>query len=142
MAIPFHPKKKQILICNFKGYIPPEINESRPVVVLREEVTGSQKLVIVVPLSNTTPVPLCDFHCQLTNSTLTGCMSGKTHWVKGDLIYTVSVDRLDRVKGPPEKGSGKKCSYTVGQVSNEDFAKILECIKSNFDSSSITNETI
>jgi len=94
MPINFHPKKKQILICDFKGSISPEINQSRPVLILREEIIGSQRLVVVVPISNTEPNPLCSFHHELEDASLCGHMTGKRHWAKCDLVSTVSTSRF------------------------------------------------
>lgn len=119
MAITFHPKKKQILICDFKGSISPEINQCRPVVILREEIIGSQSLVVVVPISNTEPAPFCDFHHQLDDASLSGHMMGKRHWAKCDLVSTVSISRLDRIKSRDPVTN--KPYYHVGVMTDDDF---------------------
>ncbi|EFN3234513.1 hypothetical protein HKH61_004790 [Escherichia coli] len=126
MAITFHPKKKQILICDFKGSVSPEINQCRPVLILREEIVGSQKLVVVVPISNTEPNPLCSFHHELDDASpsLSGHMMGKKHWAKCDLVSTVSVDRLDRIRSrDPRTG---KNYFHVGVMTDDDFDAVRD----------------
>jgi uncharacterized protein YifN (PemK superfamily) len=96
MSISFHPKAGMVLICDFTGYIAPEIIKSRPVVVITPNHFYRAGLCIVVPLSTTPPDPIQPYHYALTGSPFP---NDKTeHWAKCDLVATVSISRLDRVK--------------------------------------------
>lgn len=94
MGLRFQPSPGTILNCDFAGYIVPEIVKTRQVVVVWKH-KSSAKLVYVVPLSTTPPhapqlavelpcLPIVR-HDQDPNTRI---------WVKCDMIYTVSTDRL------------------------------------------------
>jgi len=52
-------------------------------------------LCTVVPLSTTPPRPVCPFHYRLeTDPTLPSPYDSPYHWVKGDMVYTLSFRRL------------------------------------------------
>ena len=101
MALRFQPKPRAIVFCNFAGFIEPEIIKRRPVVVLAAHKRNS-KLVTVVPLSTTAPVPVESHHYRLQQNPL----PGKPHvevWAKCDMVAVVSIERLDLVhtgRGP------------------------------------------
>jgi len=50
MSIPYHPEQGTILICDFKGFIDPEMVKRRPVVVVSPRLRQRGKLCAVVPL--------------------------------------------------------------------------------------------
>jgi len=83
-------------MCDFKGYVVPEMVKVRPVVVVARN-RKNRKLVTVVPLSTTAPDALEDHHHELSANPLPG--KGQiTCWAKCDMLATVSLDRLDRYK--------------------------------------------
>jgi uncharacterized protein YifN (PemK superfamily) len=83
-------------MCDFKGYVVPEMVKIRPVVVVARN-RKNRKLVTVVPLSTTAPDALEDHHHELGANPLPG-RERITCWAKCDMLATVSVDRLDRYK--------------------------------------------
>jgi uncharacterized protein YifN (PemK superfamily) len=51
------------------------------------------KLVTIVPISTTEPHEITDLHVEVE-----GPLDGKRAWVKCDMITTICIDRLDRIK--------------------------------------------
>jgi len=94
VALRFQPTAGTILNCDFHGYVVPEIVKLRQVVVLRKHKSAA-KLVYVVPLS-TTPPHDADLAVQLARLPLPRPQQNPNTkiWVKCDLLYTVSTDRL------------------------------------------------
>jgi uncharacterized protein YifN (PemK superfamily) len=99
MAIWFAPEPGMILICDFSGHVKPEMVKSRRVVVLspkRHDVKLREMTTIVVPLSETRPIPVLPWHYRIAGgryATINAC------WAKADLVSHVSVARLDRIYG-------------------------------------------
>lgn len=96
MPLNFQPRPGMVVMCDFSGYIVPEMVKKRPVVVVARN-RKNRQLVTVVPLSTTAPDKLEDHHHQLSANPL----PGKEHitcWAKCDMIATVSLAQLDRYK--------------------------------------------
>lgn len=92
--IRFQPSPGTILHCDFRGYIAPEIVKPRQVVVLWKHKSNA-KLVYVVPLSTTPPHdPSVALELPAVPLPRPGQDKNTKIWVKCDLIYTVSTDRL------------------------------------------------
>ena len=96
MPLEFQPRPGQVVICDFRGYVVPEMVKVRPVVVIARN-RKNRKLVTVVPLSTTAPGEPDAHHHELSGNPLPG-RERRTCWAKCDMIATVSLDRLDRVK--------------------------------------------
>ena len=116
MPITFRPKPGQVLYCDFKGYISPEIVKTRPVVVVSPAHFSRLNLVTVVPLSTTAPNPIEGHHYKLLGNPIPGSAALEV-WAKCDLFATVCFDRLDRVK----VGRG---NYQTGGVSMDQVKAI------------------
>ena len=106
-------------MCDFKGYVVPEMVKVRPVVVLARN-RKNRQLVTVVPLSTTAPTALEDHHHQLAANPLPGKVS-VICWAKCDMVATVSLARLDRVKGPGRQ-------YVVPVLPTADFEAIRRAV--------------
>jgi uncharacterized protein YifN (PemK superfamily) len=91
-----------VLICDYStGFKPPEMVKRRPVVV-----------------------ESC--HHQLDPASLPGPLSSTPTWAKCDMLATVSLDRLDRVKlGRDAKG---KRLYSTQAVTEDDFKEIQRSV--------------
>lgn len=96
MPLLYQPRPSQVVMCDFKGYVVPEMVKVRPVVVVARN-RKNRKLVTVVPLSTTAPDALEDYHHQLSANPLPG-KEKIMCWAKCDMVATVSLDRLDRYK--------------------------------------------
>lgn len=120
MAIAFHPKAGAVLVCDFRGYVKPEIIKTRPVVVISPNHLRRPGLVSVVPLSTTAPLDVEPYHYLLHGSPVPGS-GAEAVWAKCDLVATVSLERLDRKK----VGRGK---YVVGHVAMEHVRAMRRCV--------------
>lgn len=88
----YQPKPNTIVMCDFTGFISPEMVKKRPVIVIKKN-KENPKLVTIVPFSTTEPHDLSELHVEVA-----GPLDGKQAWVKCDMITTVCLDRLDRIK--------------------------------------------
>jgi mRNA interferase MazF len=97
MALSFVPRPGSVVVCDFAGYVRPEMIKKRRVVVL-SPVRAFSKIgdvtVVVVPLSELEPRPILPWHHQIVGGRYAGV---KPCWAKGDLVSHVGLVRLDRV---------------------------------------------
>ncbi|MCM1294143.1 MAG: type II toxin-antitoxin system PemK/MazF family toxin [Muribaculaceae bacterium] len=115
-GLQFHPRKREILICDFKGNIVPEIVKKRPVVVLRDPLPYRSDLAIVVPLSSTPPLYAVPYCVLLSQNYLS--QDDKPMCAKCDLACSVSLKRLDRIK------VGKR-KYVCPRMNEDDFSNVV-----------------
>lgn len=118
MPLKYQPKEATVLMCDFSGFQVPEMVKVRPVVVLRKH-DHNQQLVTIVPLSTTEPERLAKHHVVLP-SYLPG--SALACWAKCDMVYTVSISRLDRCRIRSRRGGGRE--YVVLTMQPEHFAAV------------------
>ncbi|RDX36625.1 type II toxin-antitoxin system PemK/MazF family toxin [Kangiella sp. HD9-110m-PIT-SAG07] len=106
MAIKFHPKVGQLLLCDFSvGFKEPEmVKNKRPVVVISPSMAGRQNLVTVVALSTKEPEKLLNYHYKLPKNSMPqlGRFQTSDTWLKGDMIYTVGFHRLNLILSTKE----------------------------------------
>lgn len=125
MALPYQPKPRAVLSCDFFGYIAPEIVKRRPVVVLKAHKTHS-KLVVVVPLSTTRPNPVERHHYRLLHNPLATSAAIEV-WAKCDIVAVVSTERLDLIPSGRRRPDGRR-EYLNLQISQEQFDAIRQCV--------------
>jgi uncharacterized protein YifN (PemK superfamily) len=113
-----------VLICDFAGFKAPEMVKARPVVIVSPNHLVRPGLVTVVPLSTTPPQPIQPYHHRLKGSPIPGNAVDEV-WAKCDMICTVSVRRIDRVK--VDRGK-----YVVGHISMEQVNAIRVAAASSF----------
>jgi len=124
--IKFHPKKGTILCCDFsKGFQPPETVKVRPVIVITPQLPGRPGLCTVVPISSVEPKPMQAYHHKMNPSSLTPKQQGTDCWAKYDMIYTVALERLDRVR---ERDSSGKRIYVTSKATAADIEAIEAAI--------------
>lgn len=129
MGLLHHPKIGDILVCDFPScFAPPEMVKARPVVVVSKQLPGRAGLCTVVPLSTTPPVPPQPYHCEVATADIPAPFNSPTKWVKGDMVYTFSLDRLSRFRLRGRSPDGKR-QFLTGRLSIEDLAKVKECVK-------------
>ena len=119
MALLYQPRPGEVVMCDFRGYVAPEMVKRRPVVVLARSRTNRQ-LVTVVPLSTTAPNPVGPHHYPFAQSPLPNAV-GVACWAKCDMVATVALARLDRCKA----GRGV---YVVPKLSAADLATIRAAV--------------
>lgn len=125
MPLTFHPSPGTILMCDFgTGFIVPEMVKVRPVVVVSPRLRTRPKLCTVVPLSSTEPRPPEPYHHRLSQRAYPPARGPV--WAKCDMLATVSIDRLDRIK---VRGPGGGRSYTTYKMPPDDLAAIRRGIR-------------
>lgn len=115
MALKIHPKAGMVLHCDFRGYILPEIVKRRPVVIVSPNHLNRPGLFTVVPLSTTAPSPVCPYHYRLKGNPIPG--EAAVVWAKCDLVASVCLERLDRIKIA-------RGTYQIGYVSMDQVREI------------------
>lgn len=124
LPITFHPETGTVLMCDFSsGFNPPEIVKKRPVVVVSPRRNNAQ-LCTVVPLSTTAPNPVQDHHHRLDPASLPKALREKETWAKCDVIMTVALSRLDRIKDGRGPNGARK--YITGKLTPADL-KAVRC---------------
>ena len=125
MPLLFHPAPGTIVMCDFgTGFIVPEMVKVRPVVVVSPRFRTRPKLCTVVPLSSTEPRPLEPYHHRLSAGAYPPARGPM--WAKCDMLATVSIDRLDRIK---TRGRGGKRSYVTFAMPPDDMAAVMACVR-------------
>jgi uncharacterized protein YifN (PemK superfamily) len=122
----FHPKQGHFLICDFdRGFVTPEIVKIRPVIVISKSDThhNGRKLCTVVAISTAAPNPIHHWHFKLPANI--NPLSNTPSWVKCDMIYTVSYERLNK----PHKKTNKGREYLSIRISDQNLKTILACVQ-------------
>lgn len=95
MALKFFPEQGAILICDFRGFMEPEMIKRRPVVVISPKRKHGSRLCTVVPLSASSPRPVEKWHVRMEmEPLLPDPYDQRVCWAKCDMIYQVSFERL------------------------------------------------
>jgi uncharacterized protein YifN (PemK superfamily) len=120
LMLNYQPKAGSIVKCDFAGYVIPEIVKNRPVLVIHAH-KSNPRLVTVVPISATAPNSIEYYHHELDLSIETGVdpyLKPCRRWFKCDLIYVVSIDRMDRLKNrlTGKRGTPQISSRTLNTV--------------------------
>ena len=92
MGLTFQPKPGMVLICDFRGFEPPQMVKRRPVVV-RAANRDNAQLVTVIPLSRTRPWRPQVWHYRLVRPLNPLDIEAPVR-AKCDLVSTVSTSRL------------------------------------------------
>jgi uncharacterized protein YifN (PemK superfamily) len=122
MPLPFQPHQGTIWMCDFNtGFKAPEMVKRRPVVVISPPPKRMIHLCTVVPLSTRVPAPIEPFHHQMDPRSLLGLHHAQDSWAKCDMLYTVSLKRLNWVRG--RNGPGRI------KVLDEDLNAIRQCVR-------------
>lgn len=125
MPLLYHPAPGTIVMCDYgTGFILPEMVKVRPVVIISRRFRSRSKLCTVVPLSSTEPRPLEPYHHRLSEGAYPPAR--RAMWAKCDMLATVSIDRLDRIK---TRGTGSKRSYTTFAMPADDMVAIKACVR-------------
>jgi len=127
MGLQFHPEQGTIVICDFKGFVPPEMVKRRPAVIISPRLRGRERLCTIVPLSTTAPREVAAYHFKLhVDPVLPKPYSAKFHWVKADMVYTVSLDRLN-LPFEGKDATGRR-RYDIRVIAKADLLSIQRCV--------------
>ena len=137
MALNYHPAIGTVVICDFHGFVPPEMVKRRPAVIVSPRLRKREGLCTVVPLSTTPPPVVEAYHMQLRfDPPLPSPYESAFKWVKGDMLYTVAMGRLSLpFCGKDELG---KRMYDQRIISPEDLASVQRCILAGLGISGLT----
>lgn len=126
MAIYRHPSAGQILICDFSSLSTksPEMTKKRPVIVLSPRMRRGNYCT-VVPLSTTAPVPVQAWNMRLRVN-LPSPYTEPEVWVKGDMLYTISFERLYPFKAGKDE-FGKRI-YKSFEISADEMEQVWNCV--------------
>lgn len=124
MAMLYQPRPGNVVICDYRGFVVPEMVKVRPVVVIARN-RRNRRLVTVVPLSTTEPDRLEVHHHALARNPLPG-RERISCWAKCDMLTTVSLERLDRYK----VGRGQ---FAVPMLPVADFEAIRRAVAKALD---------
>ncbi len=127
MALKFHPEPGSFLICDYRGYVKPEMVKRRPVVVISPRFRRREGLCTVVPLSCTPPDPVMPYHVLLKlDQPLSARWNATSVWAKCDMVTVASFARLDLIRiGKMQNG---KRIYNCDRLSDEQLLKIREAV--------------
>jgi uncharacterized protein YifN (PemK superfamily) len=92
------PDAGMVLMCDFNGYVAPEMVKNRHIVVISPKSINQLGTLLVVPVSSNEPKPLSKFHVHFPADCYPCFTPGEEHWAKCNLVAHVRFDRLDRVK--------------------------------------------
>jgi uncharacterized protein YifN (PemK superfamily) len=124
--IKFHPEIGTILICDFDGFIEPEMVKRRPVIVISPRFKNRNGLCTIVPLSTTLPKPVMPYHYKLKlDEPLPAPFDSPFQWVKADMVATVCFTRLFFPKEKDAEGKRENLYRTIEAI---DLRNIRACV--------------
>src|SRR5450432_2925614 len=99
MAITFVPDAGDVLMCDFTGFIKPEMTKVRRVVILSPRSRVSfPGTYLVVPISRTPPSSPEPYHCEFKARSYQFFDQVESVWAKANMVTCVASHRLDRVR--------------------------------------------
>jgi len=119
------PEAGMVLMCDFHGYVKPEIVKNRHVIVLSSKLFNSWGTVVVVPVSSGAPKKASKVHFMIPANKYPCFRADEDQWVKGNLLSHVRFARLDRVKANGQWCTPKIDEKDLGQVCAAAAAAIL-----------------
>nr|WP_321980161.1 type II toxin-antitoxin system PemK/MazF family toxin [uncultured Cohaesibacter sp.] len=117
MALRFFPKAGQILICDFKGFTPPEMVKCRPVMIISPKLPYRSEIATVVPISTTEPKHGLPFVVKLSKNYHPQENDTYPCWAKCDMVMNIAINRLDGFKIGRRK-------YVLPEASAEDLKAV------------------
>lgn len=117
MAISFYPRAGQVLMCDFSGFVPPEMNKVRPVVVTSPRLPNRSEIVSIVPISLTPPTREVPYVVRLSRNYNPKERDDLPCWAKCDMLMNIGRFRLDGFKVGRRK-------WETPQLSAEDLLAV------------------
>ncbi len=126
MALKYQPYSGQILRGDFTGLIGDEMNKFRPVIVISKRPQNSRKTTCIIAcLSTTRPKVIQNYHMEVILPTPRPSTLQPSCWLKGDMVYSVSLERLEQYRLGKQDG---KRMYYKGCVEHAELFKIRGCV--------------
>jgi mRNA interferase MazF len=96
--LPFFPHAGTVLVADFRGFEPPELNKKRPVIVISPRLPHRSELVAIVPISTTAPSFDVPYVCRLSRNYAPWGDPQTVTWAKCDLVMNIGLARLEAFK--------------------------------------------
>jgi uncharacterized protein YifN (PemK superfamily) len=126
MGISEHPAPGTILTCKFDGtFKVPEMVKTRCVIVLSPKIVSRYGLCTVVCLSDTAPDPIMPYHAQIDIRPKIPGWESEGIWIKGDMVYSISFERLDLIRLGKDRQGKRIYRYDVLSDQQLKLAKSL-----------------
>jgi mRNA interferase MazF len=138
MTILYHPAKGTILTCKFdRTFKEPEMVKRRPVIVISPQIKSRRGLCTIVCCSTSRPEPVMPYHHEMTLlSPLPRPWTSPSFWIKGDMVYSVSYERLDLI-GLGKDEFGKR-QYHMTPISDDQLKQVYACVLHRLGLSALT----
>jgi len=121
---------RMIFECNFSGFKEPEmVKTERPVIVISSKEQNKRGLCTIVCVSTSAPNPVEEHHHRLKEDYQLRAFTADS-WVKCDMVYRVSHDRLTS----PLLHTGARHTK---KVSIKEYNEIMKCVLSTLTLESI-----
>ena len=131
MPLLYYPSPGDILVCHYDSehdVYEGEMCKSRPVIVVGPRLRRRGKVVTVIPLSTSEPLPLEIHQWRFEiEHPLPEPFDSPVMWAKCDLVSTVALERLDRFKEPRVRYGGPR-KWTSSKISVEQLKEIRAAI--------------
>lgn len=126
MALKIHPAQGAIVICDFSGLNEPEMTKRRLAVVVSPYIRVRPGLCSVVPFSTTAPILVRPYHCTIQiDPPLPEPHASPLQWVKGDMVYTMSLTRMHL---PSDGKIDGKRNYDIRVLSKDELQRVQVCM--------------
>lgn len=123
-SLPYHPQAGEVLRCDYRDLIDPEMSKVRFVVVVSPKFLNRPNLCTVVPLSTTAPLHTMGYHVMLDKDPHPNGKPGVVVWAKCDMLMTVSFARLT-AHFDGRRADGKR-NYVNLSVSAKELGQIRQ----------------
>ena len=97
MPINFAPTLGQVLMCDFTGFVAPEMQKKRHCVVISPRYRRHTGCCLVVPLSTMKPQRVEPYHYMIPANRYPYFTKDQDIWAKADMLTHAAFRRLDRV---------------------------------------------
>jgi uncharacterized protein YifN (PemK superfamily) len=121
-GLTYQPRLQAVVTCDYTGFVEPEMVKVRSVVVLSKSKTNG-RLITVVPLSTTPPDKVLPCHHKLSRNPHPDENPELEVWAKCDMVYTVSLSRVNYYKTKPRRG-GRATYHSTLMTTPDDFRAI------------------
>ena len=98
VAINFYPRAGQVLMCDFSGFVVPEMVKPRPVIVVSPRLPYRSEIVAIIPISLTPPIHHEPYAVRLSKNYHPSEGDDLPCWAKCDMLLNLSRRRLDGFK--------------------------------------------
>lgn len=141
MPLAYYPSAGEILVCHYDSehdVFDGEMCKSRPVVVVGPRLRQRGKVISVVPLSTSEPLPCEVHHWRFEiEKPLPAPFDSPVMWAKCDMVGAVALERLDRFKESRVRYGGPR-KWTSGKVTAEQLKEIRAAILCGLGLASLT----